>query len=79
MGGGGRRKSLDFSTKGGQQESKKTAALRGMNRLEAAETITFLHVKARKPAEILVARAFVTVLLSLMRVKELTLLCNKED
>jgi len=50
-----------------------------MDWLEAAETLTLLHVNARKPAEILVARAIATVLISLMRVKDLTLFRNKED
>jgi len=50
MGGGGRRKALDFLTKGGQQESSKTAAVRGINGRETAETIAFSHVKTRKPA-----------------------------
>jgi hypothetical protein len=79
MGGGGRRKALDSSTKGGQQESRKTSVVRGIDGRETAETLTFSHINTRKPAEILVARAPVTVLLSLMRVKDLTLFRNKED
>ena len=54
-------------------------AFRGMNWLEAAGILQFLHTNTRKSAEILVARAIGSVLISVMGVKELTLIRNKED
>jgi hypothetical protein len=60
------------------QKPRKTAALRGINPLEAAETLAFSHCTTRKPAEILVARRIAIVLKSLMGIKDFPHI-NKED